>query len=150
MPSVFLSTVDRPLMPRILRHLAVPLVLLWTALPASAQQRPTLTLERLFASAEFFGDFFRGGTWADEGPVLRYVEADRQTGATSLVEWNLETDERRTLIDGRGLRKPDGDGGLLEIEDYAYSRDGSKVLLYTDAERVWRLATRGRCTPSRR
>src|SRR5690606_32543677 len=64
---------------------------------------------------------------------------------TSLVEWNLETDERRTLIDGLGLEKPDAgaEDRLLEIEDYQYSRDGSKVLLYTDSEQVWRLNTKG-------
>ena len=113
------------------------------ALPATAQPRPQLTLDKLFASSEFAGDAFRGGTWAEEGPVLLYVDADRESGATSLVQWNLETDARQTLIDGFGLQKPDGDAGLLDIEDYAYSRDGSKVLLYTDSERVWRLNTKG-------
>ncbi|HYE95366.1 MAG TPA: S9 family peptidase [Rubricoccaceae bacterium] len=134
------------------------------ALPAAAQDRSLLTLEKLFASPEFFPRSFQGGRWAEEGPVLLYVEADPETGATSLVEMNLETDARRTLIEGARLTKPDvveevgtsddaGDdasdtddasgGAMLEIEDYAYSADGSKVLLYTDSEQVWRLNTKG-------
>jgi len=130
-------------MHRSLRPLLPVLFALWLVLPASAQVRPRLTLEKLFASQEFSSSYFRGGNWAEEGPVLLYVEADDETGATSLVEWNLETDERRTLIDGAGLEKPDAGGGLIEIEDYQYSRDGSRVLLYTDSERVWRLNTKG-------
>ena len=102
----------------------------------------TLTLEKLFASGEFFGESFQGGRWATEGPVLRYIDTDRQSGASNLIEWNLETDQRRTLLEGANLTKPDGDGRIA-IEDYAYAADGSKVLLYTDSERVWRLNTKG-------
>ena len=101
-----------------------------------------LTLEKLFASAEFFGEGFQGGRWADEGPELLYVETDRPSGASSLVRLNLTTDGREAIIDGAVLRKPDGEG-LVQIEDYATSADGSKALLYTDSERVWRLNTKG-------
>ena len=110
------------------------------AAPDAATER--LTLQKLFASGEFFGDGFQGGRWASEGPVLLYVDTDRETGTSSLVELDLATDRRRTLIDGGRLVKPDGDG-TIEIEDYSYSDDGSKALLYTDSEQVWRLNTKG-------
>ena len=74
--------------------------------------------------------------------MLRSVETDPATGATSLVEQDLATGQKRTLLDGRRLRTPDGDG-LIAVEDYAYSADGTKALLYTDSERVWRLNTKG-------
>jgi len=102
----------------------------------------TLTLEKLFASGEFFGDAFQGGRWATDGPVLRYVDTDRQSGTSNLIEWNLQTDQRQTLLEGATLTKSDGYGPIA-IEDYAYSTDGSKVLIYTDSERVWRLNTKG-------
>ncbi|HEX8385247.1 MAG TPA: DPP IV N-terminal domain-containing protein, partial [Rubricoccaceae bacterium] len=104
--------------------------------------RSRLTLEKLFASPEFFGEGFNGGRWADEGAVLRYVDADAEAGTTSLVELDLTTDSRRTLIDGARLQKPDGEG-LISVEDYQYSADGTKALLYTDSEQVWRLNTKG-------
>lgn len=116
-----------------------------TAQPAPAQTAagpPRLTLEKLFASPEFSGAGFTGGRWADEGPVLRYVDQDEEAGTTSLVELNLATDSRRTLIDGAALARPDGEG-LVSVEDYAYSADGTRALLYTDSERVWRLNTKG-------
>ena len=107
-----------------------------------APAAPRLTLEKLFASPEFFGEGFDGGRWADAGAVLRSLDTDAATGTTSLVELDLTTDVRQTLIDGATLRKPDGEG-LIAVEDYAYSADGTKALLYTDSEQVWRLNTAG-------
>ncbi len=120
------------------------LLALVASAPAFAQDaaRPTLTLEKLFASPEFFGTAFEGGRWAETGAVLRSLDTDAVTGATSLVEQNLATGQTRTLIDGATLQKPDGEG-LITVEDYAYSADGTQALLYTDSERVWRLNTKG-------
>ena len=101
-----------------------------------------LTLDKLFASPEFFGTAFEGGRWADTGAVLRSLDTDTEAGTTSLVELDLTTNERRTLIDGARLVRPDGEG-LLTVEDYAYSADGARALLFTDSERVWRLNTKG-------
>ncbi len=127
-----------------LRRLALVALVVATAAPAFAQgaARPTLTLEKLFASPEFFGTSFEGGRWAEAGAVLRSLDTNPETGATSLVEQNLATGQQRTLIDGATLQKPDGTG-LITVEDYAYSQDGTKALLYTDSERVWRLNTKG-------
>lgn len=124
---------------RPLRFPLVLLALLFVAGPAAAQ--PALTLETLFASREFVPEGFRGGAWAEDGPVLRNLEA-ADGGATSLVEQNLETGDRRTVIDGATLVKPD-DGQPLRIESYAVSADGQRVLLYTDSQPVWRLNTQG-------
>ncbi len=111
--------------------------------PVAAQpatETVELSLESLYNSSTFRGRFFQGGRWAETGPVVRYTERDGE--ATDLMEYNLETDTRTVLIDGNGLQKPDGDG-LVNIESYQYSADRSKVLLYADSERVWRLNTKG-------
>ena len=113
-----------------------------TARPAPAPAAKRLTLEALFASPEFYGEGFQGGTWAESGARLRYVETDREAETSSLVELDLTTDQTRALIDGATLAKTDGDG-LVQIEDYETSADGLRTLLYTDSERVWRLNTKG-------
>jgi dipeptidyl-peptidase-4 len=114
------------------------------AVPAAAQPTDTaeLTLESLFASPTFYGEGFQGGRWAESGPVVRYIERSDESGATDLMEYDLEADTRIRLIDGSQLKKSDSDR-LLQIEDYTYSADRSRVLLYTDSERVWRLNTKG-------
>ncbi len=108
----------------------------------TAQTRQRLTLEDIHASRKFAGEFFEGGRWAEEGPVILYIEPDAQTGATHLVRYNLETGQRERLIDGNRLYASDV-GRLVQIEDYAYSRDGRRVLIYTDSEPVWRYNTKG-------
>ena len=117
--------------------------------PATAQRATSdttseapLTLETIYASPTFGSASFRGGRWAEEGPVLTYIEPQEDGEATDLIRYNLETDRRTRLIDGATLRAPDVDR-TIQIEDYHYSRDGEKVLLYTDSERVWRLNTKG-------
>lgn len=121
-------------------------MLLWPLAEASAQQanpgHPELTLEDIHNSRTFSGQFFQGGRWAHEGPVVWYIDQDQESGASHLVSYNLETDERTRLIDGTKLQAADVDR-LIRIENYAYSQDGSKVLLYTDSERVWRQNTKG-------
>ncbi|MEM1127661.1 MAG: DPP IV N-terminal domain-containing protein [Bacteroidota bacterium] len=108
---------------------------------AQAVQAPPLTLEDIYASATFFGNSFQGGRWAAEGPVVTYIETTDR-GATHLMSFNLETGDRTRLIDGEQLQASDV-GRLIAIEDYTYSEDGSKVLLYTDSEQVWRYNTKG-------
>ncbi len=115
-----------------------PLAAAQTAAPARAR----LTLDALFASPEFAARGFEGGRWAETGPELLFAETDEATGASSLVRLNLETDTRTTLIDGATLTRTDADG-LVQIEDYTYSADGTKALLYTDSAPVWRLNTKG-------
>src|SRR5690606_3898307 len=121
--------------------LLVALWLLPLRLVVAQQARPVLTLEDIFASATFFGDFFDGGQWSDEGPVIRYTEADA-SGATHLVEFNLETGAETRLIDGTRLQAADV-GRVIQIEEYQYSDDGTKVLIFTDTAPVWRFNTQG-------
>ena len=134
---------------------------LLVALPLAAQTAapPTrLTLESIFASPTYAARGFEGGRWAETGPELLFVDTDRASGASSLVRLNLETNARTTLIDGATLRRPDAapaenpatdaasaesGASLIQIEDYAYSRDGRRALLYTDSAPVWRLNTKG-------
>lgn len=104
-------------------------------------ERPTLSLEELYASPRFFGRFFQGGRWAEAGPIVTYIEP-QVNGQTDLISFNLETDERTILIAGRRLQAPDVNR-MIRIEDYQFSHDGTVALLYTDSERVWRLNTKG-------
>ncbi|MEM8608041.1 MAG: S9 family peptidase [Myxococcota bacterium] len=115
----------------------------WTHIAcAQVADRPALTLDAIHNSATFVGESFQGGRWAAEGPVITFIEFDRTTQTTDLVSFNLETEQRTTLIQGSSLVAADV-ARPIYIEDYTYSADGSKVLLYTDSERVWRLNTKG-------
>ncbi len=122
-----------------LRAALLVLFLVTAALPADAQQK-ALTLRDIHASNVFSGEGFAGGRWAQDGPVVVYVE--RNGEATDLMSYNLETDRREVLLDGSRLRAADV-SRTIGIEDFSYSADGGTVLLYTDSEPVWRQNTKG-------
>ncbi len=112
--------------------------------PAQAQEAeaPEFTLEAIHHSDLYQPASFQGGRWADEGPVITYIEPAEDSDATHLMRYNLETDTRTRLIDGTNLYAEDVDR-VVPIEGYEYSPDESKVLIYTDSERVWRYKTKG-------
>ncbi len=107
-----------------------------------ATDAPEITLEDIYASATFQSRRFQGGQWADEGPIIRHIERQQDGEVTNLVEYNLETDARTVLIDESTLYAEDVDRQIA-IEDYQYSADGTKVLIYTDSQQVWRYNTKG-------
>ncbi len=131
---------------KLLSVLAVLLLAAAGASAVAAQQeaveRLRLTLEDIHASNVFTPRGFEAGRWAEKGPVVTFVESDAEIGATHLISYNLETDEQERIIDGSNLYADDVDR-LVTIDDYAYSSDESKVLIYTDSERVWRHNTKG-------
>ncbi len=106
----------------------------------AAPDRPVLTLKDIHASAQFYGRFFEGGRWAGSGPVVTFVESEG--ASTNLMSFNLETGERKQLIDGSKLVAADV-GRAIRIEDYQFAPDGNTILLFTDTEPVWRLNTKG-------
>ena len=122
--------------------------------PAQAQQQAEedegspLTLKDIHASGAFYPSSFQSGTWADEGAVITYIQSEqaqvggREQPVTHLVRRNLQTGEREQIIDGTTLTPPGVDHPLV-IENYAYGPDEERLLLFTDAERVWRYKTKG-------
>jgi len=109
---------------------------------ARAQNGPEFSLESIHASGTFRPETFQGGKWADEGPVITFIESADTADATHLMRYNLRTDERTQVIDGTNLYAEDVDR-IVPIEDYTISKAGDKVLLFTDSEEVWRANTKG-------
>jgi dipeptidyl-peptidase-4 len=100
------------------------------------------TLEAIHASDAFSPDRFRGGRWADEGPVITFIQPADTGDATHLMRYNLETGDSTRVIDGTNLYADDVDR-LVPIEDYQFSESDDKVLIYTDSKQVWRANTKG-------
>ena len=113
-------------------------------IPAAAMaqeaETPMLTLEDIHASGMFVSASFQGGKWAGEGPVVTFVEEDGEMA--HLIRYDLETEQREPIVDGETLYAPDVER-TVGIDEYAYSPDGSAMLIYTDSERVWRYNTKG-------
>lgn len=113
---------------------------------ASAQdsaEPSQLSLARLFDSEEFDLESFGPARWLSDGSGYTLLEdsivaEDRQ----DIVRYDPATGDREILIAASQLQ-PAGSDEPLEIDNYSWSADGNKVLIYTDSERVWRTNSRG-------
>lgn len=112
-----------------------------TQLLRAQDEKPAPTLQDIFASSKFFGNFFEGGQWAENGAVITFTQQDT-AGVTHIMSLDLQKDEEQIILDGNGLHADDVDR-LITVEDYAYNPDRSRLLIYTDSAPVWRQNTQG-------
>jgi dipeptidyl-peptidase-4 len=107
---------------------------------AAKEAKETLTLARLFK-----GEFNAAGysaKWAREGARYLRFEPAKPGPGRDLVAHDAATGAREVLVPGPWLIPP-GRETPLSVEAYAFSRDGQRVLMFTNSRRVWRQRTRG-------
>ncbi|HEV2290282.1 MAG TPA: S9 family peptidase [Gemmatimonadales bacterium] len=127
------------------RRAFASLLLALSASTLSAQLPDTVsaTLHRIFASAEFAPQRFGPARWIDRGAAYTTLEKSAtDSGAYDIVRYATASGERSVLVSAKELT-PAGDSTPLGIDDYAWSADGSKLLVFTNTRRVWRQNTRG-------
>jgi dipeptidyl-peptidase-4 len=127
---------------RLVALFALVALLAATAAPAQEPDSATVTLERIFESDFFDPDPVAPTRWTPDGGA--YFSYQRQAGARGpdLVRVNPETGEQTVLVRSEQL-VPAGDSLPLRMANFQFSRDGRKLLLFTNTTRVWRLNTRG-------
>jgi len=109
------------------------------ALPLTAQHGP-LDVHRVWGTRDFAPDLVPV-QWADQGPYFT-TTADDDSGHTSLYRVDASTGTRTLVIAGTDLVPP-GATAPIKIEDYHFSADGGRVLIFANSVRVWRLNTKG-------
>jgi dipeptidyl-peptidase 4 len=118
------------------------IVLLVTA-QAQTTDKKILTLDRIFASNEFRSETFGPARWLGDGSAYTTLEPSATSPeARDIIRYDTATGARTVLIAATSL-VPSGASTPLEIEDYAWSKDGRKLLVFTNTEQVWRQNTRG-------
>jgi dipeptidyl-peptidase-4 len=135
-------------MPNFTRDIALALFLFATFLAAAAafaQQSAEKDdfLRRAFLKHEFSSRQFGPARWLGGGAAYTTVEdSSGITGADDLVRYETATGSRELVVAAPDLI-PSGATKPLTIEDYDWSPDMSRLLIYTNAQRVWRQYTRG-------
>ena len=100
-------------------------------------------LHRIFEAREFSVPRFGPARWLSDGSAYTVVESSIPPATGSdIVSYDGRTGARRVLIRATQLT-PSGAPKALEIEDYVWSADGQRLLVFTNTARVWRLNTRG-------
>ncbi len=123
----------------------VAVLLCVLSLPLSAQTNDStmLTLDRIFGSGEFYGRGFAPGRWYHGGSEYESLEPSKgHTRGRDLVRYETESGRREIVVPAERFI-PAGDSLPLSLQSYEWSKDGKKLLLFTNTRRVWRQNTRG-------
>jgi dipeptidyl-peptidase 4 len=65
------------------------------------------------------------------------------TTVHEIIWHNASTNEEHVIVSASQLVVEGGSAAPLAIDDYTFSSDRRKVLIFTNAQKVWRLKTRG-------
>ncbi len=98
---------------------------------------------RIFDANEYAVPRFGPARWRPDGASYTTVEASASPkGASDIVGYDAATGAREVLVAGTRL-VPAGQAAALSIDDYAWSPDGRRLLIFTNTKKVWRDNTRG-------
>ena len=109
----------------------------------TATDSSLLTVDRIFASAEFRAGSFGPLAWLSDG--ISYSALEPTPGGKpgqDIVRYDAETGLKTILVPASRLVPP-GDSVPLEIQEYSWSSDGRRLLIFTNSQQVWRTNTRG-------
>jgi dipeptidyl-peptidase 4 len=136
---------------RAFNRVALPLLLLapvllsarQTAAPTAPAAAPADFIDRLLGGAEFSPPPAPPTRWLDGGRSYVVIEPDRTSGQSVVVRYDSATGARRDVLIAAPQLRPSGATVPLPIEDLTWSNDGQRVLVFTNARRVWRTNSRG-------
>ncbi|MGB3561914.1 MAG: S9 family peptidase [Thermoanaerobaculia bacterium] len=107
--------------------------------PSGLEER----LARIFADEDFEPETFGPAKWQDEGTFYTTLESSETVDeAKDIVRYETASGKREVLIEASRL-VPEGATEAFEIDEYAWSEDKKRLLIFTNTERVWRRNTRG-------
>jgi dipeptidyl-peptidase-4 len=114
-----------------------------TSQSQSSSDQEKLSLDRIFASSEFNTHPLPPIHWVPElsGYLTLEPSASLPDGQ-DIILYTLPQKKRQVLIEASAL-VPFGEEKPISIEDFTFSRDRTKLLIYTNSRRVWRRNTRG-------
>ncbi len=103
---------------------------------------PLLSLERIYGKSEFSSKGY-SLRWLEAGQgYLRQEKSKETKDAQDIVQYDPATGKKKILVAAKTLipkdkKKP------LKLSSYTFTKDLSKVLIFTNTKRVWRRNTRG-------
>jgi dipeptidyl-peptidase-4 len=111
---------------------------------AAEEPSSILTLERIFGESEFKSESFPA-KWLEEGSEYTFfkkIDEGEHKGSREIWIARPGQGESKVLVSASELTPP-GKDKPLEIQGYAFSKNLSLLLIYTNSERVWRSKSRG-------
>jgi dipeptidyl-peptidase-4 len=112
-----------------------------------AQESPARVVDdqlgRIFDTNQYAVPRFGPARWRPDGVSYAMVEPTTAVaGGSDIVRYDAVTGAREVLVGGIRLTA-DGQTGPLPIDDYEWSPDGKRLLVFANTAKVWRDNTRG-------
>jgi dipeptidyl-peptidase 4 len=119
------------------------IVVLASVVNGQSADKKVLTLDRIFSLNEFRSETFGPARWLDDGSSYTTLEpSSMNKEARDIIRYEAASGARSILI-AAGSLTPNGASTPLVIDDYSWSKDGRKLLIFTNSKQVWRQNTRG-------
>ncbi|HEU4786412.1 MAG TPA: S9 family peptidase [Gemmatimonadaceae bacterium] len=114
-----------------------------TSLGAQVPDSVRATIHRIFGTRDFSSQPFGPAAFIEGGRAYTTVEPSPGVrGAADIARYETATGARSILVPATAL-VPAGQTAPLDFDDYSWSADQRKLLLFTNTQRVWRQNTRG-------
>ncbi|HBZ65674.1 MAG TPA: S9 family peptidase [Bacteroidales bacterium] len=118
------------------------LLILFLSVLSVASSQETLTLEKIFNEGLLNTKGMAPVRWLPDGDSYLTMERREGSSMRDMVKVDAKTDKRKVLVAGEKF-VPEGSNKPLRLSGYTWSGDNSKLLLFTNTQRVWRYNTRG-------
>lgn len=128
-----------------IRTIIIASILLSTvsALSRSVQgQDDALTLENIYTKRAFRSKGFGPVRWMKDSKGYSTVETNKDVGGEEIVRYDAQTGDRSVLVAAKHLIPAEGQKPL-GIDNYEWSDDNARMLIFTNTKKVWRYNTRG-------
>ncbi len=107
-----------------------------------AQKSQPLLLEDMYKNNVYVQKSFGPLRWMKDNNSYSTLEKNMEIGGKDIIRYETSTGKRSVVISAASLI-PEGKSGPIEISDYDWSDDNSKLLVFTNTRKVWRHHTRG-------
>ncbi|MDW5289130.1 S9 family peptidase [Formosa sp. PL04] len=124
------------------RNIILLFVIFLIAYQAESQSDNALTLEDIYKNGVFKQKGFGPVRWMKDNKGYSTLELNEEIGGQDIVKYEAKSGKRTVLVSASQLI-PANEKQSLEISDYQWSNDDSKLLIFTNTKRVWRYNTRG-------
>src|SRR4051794_24712203 len=99
-------------------------------------------ISRIFEAREYEVPRFGPARWLPDGVSYSTVERVASGTGADIVRYEAASGAR-TIVVAASRLVPPGSSTPLDVDDYAWSRDGARLLVFTNTKKVWRQNTRG-------
>ena len=107
-----------------------------------AQNELSLKLEDVYKNNSYRQKGFGPVRWMKDNKGYSTLEINKEVGGKDIVKYDAKSGKRSVLVSANQLI-PEGKDQPINISNYEWSIDNTKLLLFTNTRKVWRYHTRG-------